>query len=257
MSTALGKPCWIDLVSSDLEAVKPFYAGLFGWEFTTLSVEFNNSSLISGKHGPVAGAMQHEPESMGADAGGWDMYFRVDDLQQLVSDVDSAGGTISVPPHPVGDQGTFAFAEDPNGTYAGFWQPGSLAGFSTWGQHGYPAWFKLHTRDLDASVKFYEAVLPITVTRQDMPGGLNYSTLDVNGEPAAGVWDIKGVLPDEMPTGWTIWLAVDDCDSDCSHARELGGEVVMDPEDTERGRVATIQDPAGAMFNIISSAPES
>lgn len=247
-----GKPCWLDLVSSDLELVKPFYQQLFGWDFAMLSKEFNNYHIISGKHGPVAGAMQHNPESMGAEAGGWDMYFTVDDLAATTRAVESAGGKISVPPHSIENQGSLAFAEDPNGTYVGFWQPGSLAGFAAWGEHGYPAWFELHTRDFEKSMAFYNAVLPVSASKQDMPGGMVYSTLNVGEESVAGIWDINEVLPVEMPADWNISISVDDCAATCAKARELGGTVVMDPEETEHGHVATIQDPAGATISVIS-----
>ena len=52
----------------------------------------------------------------------------------------------------VGDLGTMALAGDPGGAAAGFWQPGTFAGFGVLGEPGTPAWFELLTRDYQGAV---------------------------------------------------------------------------------------------------------
>lgn len=251
-SIPFGKPCWVDFVSSDLARVRPFYQAIFCWEFQELGSDFGNYNIISGQYGPVGGGMQHNAEMMGPDSDKWDMYFSVEDAQSTLDAATAAGGEQTVPPMPIGDQGSMAFCNDVNGSAVGIWQPGTLMGFAAWGEPGYPAWFELHTRNFEKSVGFYEDVLPVKASPSEMPDGMKYATLDVDGDQSAGIWDITGVLPEEMPVEWTIWFSVSDCDASCAKAKELGGEVVMEPEDTEHGRVATIADPTGSTFNIVS-----
>lgn len=253
----VGKPCWIDFVSSNLEKVKPFYSQLFGWNFANMGENFGNYNIISGEHGPVGGGMQHSPEFMGPNANKWDIYFAVDDAQKTLDAASAAGGQQTVPPMSIGDQGTMAFGVDENGASYGVWQQGTLRGFAAWGEHGYPAWFELHTRDADAAVKFYSSVLPVTVGENEMGEGMTYYTLDVEGDQAAGIWDINGVLPGDAPTEWSVYFFVDDPDAACAKVEQLGGTVVMGPESTEYGRMASLQDPAGATFNIIGDMPGS
>ena len=49
---------------------------------------------------------------------------------------------------------------------------------------------------------------------------------------------------------WSVWFGVDDCDASVAEAVELGGTVVMPPNDMDFGRGAMIADPAGAVFGV-------
>lgn len=249
-----GRPCWVDLVSADLESVKPFYAQLFGWDFAVLSMDYNTYTIISGPHGPVGGAMQHDANTMGDDPGGWDMYFATSNAQEALNAVATAGGEATVQPMPMEDQGVMAFADDPFGATFGLWQQQKLEGFAALSEHGYPAWFELQTRDFDESVKFYESVLPAELSMGDNFTGSKYATIDVGGVQSAGIRDICDVLPGNFPTGWTICFYVDDLERALTQAKEFGGSVEMEPEETERGFVATLVDPAGARFNALGGA---
>ena len=53
----------------------------------------------------------------------------------------------------------------------------------------------------------------------------------------------------EFPS-WTVWLAVDDCDASAARASELGGKIMVPPNDMDFGRGAVIADPHGAVFGI-------
>ncbi len=53
----------------------------------------------------------------------------------------------------------------------------------------------------------------------------------------------------EFPA-WSVWFGVDDCDASAAKAEELGGKVVMPPNDMDFGRGAMIADPHGAVFGI-------
>jgi predicted enzyme related to lactoylglutathione lyase len=52
-----------------------------------------------------------------------------------------------------------------------------------------------------------------------------------------------------VPPNWIIYIAVDSADQSAAKAKELGGTVVMPAFDVmDLGRMAVIQDPAGAHF---------
>jgi predicted enzyme related to lactoylglutathione lyase len=53
----------------------------------------------------------------------------------------------------------------------------------------------------------------------------------------------------EFPA-WSAWFGVEDCDASAARAAELGGSVLMPPNDMESGRAAVIADPQGAAFGI-------
>ena len=68
----------------------------------------------------------------------------------------------------------------------------------------------------------------------------------------------------EFPA-WSVWFAVEDCDASTAKAVELGGSVMMPPNDMDFGRGAVVADPQGAVFGLaavdrageLSPAPSS
>ena len=53
-----------------------------------------------------------------------------------------------------------------------------------------------------------------------------------------------------MPSHWSVYWETDDADATVASVGALGGSVVMAPEDTPYGRLATVADPAGAQFRL-------
>lgn len=54
-----------------------------------------------------------------------------------------------------------------------------------------------------------------------------------------------------MPSYWRLYIGVDNTDESLEKLKELGGTVLDGPEDSPFGRLATVQDPQGASFQII------
>lgn len=248
-----GAPCWVDMTSENLETVKPFYTALFGWEYEDSGEELGNYNIISVGEDVVGGAMQYHPDFMGPNPFSvWSVYFATENAEASLNKTVENGGSISVPAMEVPTQGTMGEGKDSTGSSFGVWQPDTRKGFDRWGEHGFPGWFELHTRDFDAASKFYSTLLGAELGGAEMSEGMRYHTLDFNGQPSAGIWDINGVLPDDAPTNWNVYFIVDDTDAAVVTAKEHGGTVLSEPEDTPHGRMSTLQDPAGAVFYVIS-----
>lgn len=255
--TIFGTPCWIDLTTTDLEKVKPFYSALFNWTFQDMGPEFGNYNLISVGEDVVGGAMQYNAEFMGPNPiNAWSLYFATEDVESSITKAVELGGEIRTPAMQVGDQGSMGEISDPSGALVGLWQPGQRKGFDRWGEHGFPGWFELHTRNYDDVGPFYSQLLEADLVTDTIGEGMRYGTLDVYDNQSAGIWDINGVMPDDYPAQWMIYLIVNDTDAAIATAREHGGSVLMEPEDTEHGRMSSLQDPAGTVFNIISGEEE-
>lgn len=246
-----GAPCWIDLTTTDLEKVKPFYGALFNWNFQDMGSEFGNYNIISVGEDVVGGAMQYNAEYMGpVPINAWSVYFATEDVESAITKAVELGGKGHTPAMQVGEQGTMGEISDPSGVVVGLWQPGQRKGFDRYGEHGFPGWFELHTRDFDAASAFYQAFLNAEIGVEEMSDSMRYHTLRVNDADVAGIWDISGVLPEEYPAQWNAYLVVDNVDASIELARTHGASVIMEPEDTPYGRMATIQDPTGAILNL-------
>jgi predicted enzyme related to lactoylglutathione lyase len=114
-------------------------------------------------------------------------------------------------------------------------------------RHGAFGWFELMTSDVAAAKQFYTHLLGWTT--QEIPmEGMAYTVINVDGEAVAGMMPMP---PGEeaMQPVWGIYVTVNDIDATVAKAKELGGEILVEPRAIpEVGRFCVIQDPQGAWF---------
>jgi len=244
-----GAPCWIDLLTSDPDRSRDFYAGLFGWTALPASAEFGGYFMFTRDNVPIAGAMPNSPDFNVADQ--WGVYLSTNDAAATSQAAAARGGELREPPVQIADLGTSATLRDCGGARIGMWQAGAFGGFATLAEPGAPAWFELHTRDYDASVAFYRDVFGWDARTMSDSDQFRYTTLGEGDEARAGIMDATGFLPDGAPAQWSVYFAVADADAAVSTATGLGASVVMQPEDTPFGRLATIVDPTGAQLKLM------
>lgn len=114
------------------------------------------------------------------------------------------------------------------------------------------SWTDLTTPDQAAAKQFYSALFGWQFT--DMPAGegVEYSMAAVDGKWVAA---ISPQPPQQreagVPAMWNSYITVEDADATAARAAELGATVHAAPFDVlEAGRMAVIQDPQGAWFEI-------
>jgi hypothetical protein len=157
-----------------------------------------------------------------------------------------------VPLTPVADLGIQSVFLDPTGANLGAWQPGTFPGFTVMNEHGAPSWFELHTRDHATAMAFYRSVFHWETTAVSDTDEFRYTVMrhpSGDGE-LAGIMDAAAFLPDGVPSSWAIYWEVTDADATMAQVKKLGDSVVMEAEDTPYGRLATVTDPAGAVFKL-------
>jgi predicted enzyme related to lactoylglutathione lyase len=248
----------MDLSTSDPERAKTFYGELFGWTAEDSGEEYGHYINLTKGEAGIAGMMKKnaDMQEMQDMPDAWTVYLAVPDARAATQAVRDAGGQVVFDVIEVRALGSMAIATDPTGAFFGMWQPGEHTGFDPYGEHGAPAWHELHTRDVDAASAFYGNVLGVEVADMEMEGGPRYRTMKIDGEDHAGLMDASGFLPEGVPSHWTVYFGVDDTDQVLARARDLGGSVLSPAEDTPFGRMATVSDPMGATFNVISVGDE-
>ena len=108
---------------------------------------------------------------------------------------------------------------------------------------------RIGAMDTVALAKFYQAAFGYEVDEMDMGGEQPFRLLKVNGRGIAGVREPTSA---GQPPHWSTVFAVADADETAGKAKELGGTVLMEPFDLpEIGRLAVLQDPAGAVFQVM------
>lgn len=245
-----GAPCWVDLVTSDIERATAFYRDLFGWQAETPAERYGGYVNFRRDGVRVAGAMPGQSAAGAPDA--WSVYLATTDVQRTLDVGTVKGGQILVTADAVGEFATMAFLGDPGGAAVGLWQAGSHHGFGASGEPGTPSWFELRTRHFDAAVDFYRDVFGWDAHVESDTPGLRYATARLGGLPLAGVVDASAVLADGVPAHWSVSFGVDDTDAAVATTTTLGGAVLEPAGDTPFGRTATVADPNGAQFRLVA-----
>jgi predicted enzyme related to lactoylglutathione lyase len=249
-SYAPGTPCWVDLATPDIEAASAFYGGLLGWDVPELpnSAEMAGYRRAKKNDVDVAGMVPLMQEGQPTV---WSTYVAVADADATAAAVTDAGGTVVVEPMDVAELGRMAVFTDPSGTFFGVWQPGTFPGAALVNEPGALSWNELGTRDPDGAKEFYGAVFGWGSRDNDM-GEMGTYTEWLNGEDSiGGMLDIAGRLPDEIPSHWLVYLAVENADAAVEKVKSGGGSVAFGPVDIPAGRFAVVADPWGAAFAVI------
>ncbi len=244
-----GTPSWVDLITPDLAAARRFYGGLFGWTFDPVGADDGAYTLCRIDGDVVAGIGEHPPDD--GYPSSWNTYFAVADAEEAAVRAVSLGAELLDGPVDVMEAGVLAFCADPTGAVFALWQPKAHRGAERIDEPGAMAWREVNTRDAATARAFYAALLSLDVAPLE---GMAYWTLERDGAPQAGVMQMDGDWPADLPPHWMNYFAVADTDAAADTVRRLGGEVHVPPFDTPFGRIAVVSDPAGAMFSLIQLA---
>ena len=252
-----GIPNWADVSTTDLAGAKAFYGGLFGWTAEDQPTDDGGPYTMFLKKGKVvAGGAPQPPEV--AEQGApplWNSYINVDSVDDTVTKVLAAGGSVMMPAMDVMTAGRMAFVADPTGAVVALWQPGDHKGAELVNEDGALTWNELLTDDPATAQKFFVDVLGWKASVDQMPTG-EYTLFAVGEDMAAGMMQKTDEMG-PMPNAWNVYFAVDDCEGCAAKIDELGGKVIMGPFDTGVGRMGVAQDPQGATFSFIQMSTPS
>ena len=120
-------------------------------------------------------------------------------------------------------------------------------------KHGEICWRELATDNSQKAQEFYQKLFgwkleQSTVTEMD------YKEIILDGKAFGGVMQMTEQWGDPLPPPhWMTYIAVDDVDASAGKVREMGGGVCVEPFDAPGvGRMAVVNDPAGAAFSLIT-----
>ncbi len=118
-------------------------------------------------------------------------------------------------------------------------------------QHGAFSWCELMTTDVAAAKAFYSKLFGWETEDMSQPG-MNYTVVKAGGEGIGGIM----AIPKEAqgtPPAWNTYVTVADVDKTAKIAEQLGAKLCVQPSDIPGvGRFCVIQDPQGAVINVIT-----
>jgi uncharacterized protein len=229
---------YFEVGSSDFEALKRFYAELFGWRMQDLAETYAMIDTRAG--GGVGGGIGRS----GTGDPWVSFYVAVDDPQEALDRAVAAGGTTVVPVTEIPGI-TFAMFDDPDGNLVGLVKTGGAMGGPSAGDGVAVDWFEVLGSDAERTQRFYCDLFGWTVDESGFPG---YRLVATNaGEGAIG----GGLGAGDGHTWATVYANVPDVEAVLARAEQLGGGRVYGPNKVDdHMRTGALRDPAGNVFGV-------
>jgi uncharacterized protein len=251
---AQGTFCWTDLTTTDQEAAKAFYGGLFGWEAQDMSVGEETYYSMMRLDGRDVAAIAPQPPFQ-REAGVppvWNSYVSVESADAVAERAKELGGAMHAPPFDVMEAGRMAVIQDPQGAFFMAWEPRGHFGAQLVNAPGALVWNELNSPDLDSSTDFYSGLFGWTIV--PFEGSAEPYLSIKNGKASNG--GIRALTPPEAPPYWLVYFGVEDIDEALPRVRELGGTALAGPIDIQMATIAVVKDPQGAVFALYAGALE-
>jgi uncharacterized protein len=244
-----GSFCWTDLATTDPAAARKFYTELLGITARSGGSEMPYT-LLQRNNKDVAGIgeLMKEQRDMGVPPH-WLSYVCVENADETAKQVQPLGGKVLMNAFDVMNHGRMAVLEDPTGGVFAVWQPKEHIGTHYYGENGTMCWNELMTTNTDVAGRFYTQLF--NWKTEIWPGQTPYTLFKVGDKMVGGM---MGIAPEmgPMPSHWSVYFAVDDCDAKTKLAEKLGGKVCVPPTDIpDVGRFAVLADPQGGTFSIL------
>ena len=239
---------WTDLTTTDQDAAKEFYTGLFGWETIDNPVGDGVIYTMARIDGKDVAAISPQPEQQ-RDAGippTWNSYVTVESADDALERAKHLGADIHAPAFDVLDVGRMGVVQDPQGAFFLVWEPKAHIGARLVNAPGALSWNELATPDLDASTEFYTELFGWTIEPiegMQMP----YRTIkNADGHNNGGM---RPAMENEPPY-WLAYFGAADIDATLGKSAELGAATLVGATDIGGPKIAVVRDPQGAVFAL-------
>lgn len=245
---------WVDLTTTDQDASRSFYAGLFGWGADDMPAGEGIVYSMMTRDGHHVAAISSQPQAQ-REAGvppTWNSYVTVASADETAARATELGGSVHVQPFDVFDAGRMAVLQDPQGAWFMVWEPKRHVGAALVNAPGALVWNELASDDLDGASAFYSALFGWEIAR--FPGSEQvYLSIKLDGASNGGM---RTVEPPGVPPHWLVYFGVEDLEAALARAEELAGVVHAGPIDIQMARIAIVADPQGAVFALYDGTME-
>ena len=252
MVSSHGRFVWYELMTTDIEIAKSFYASVVGWGARGASMPAPAYSLFSIGGFPVAGLVNPPVEARRTGVTPrWVGYVGVDDVDAAVNRIKQLGGAVYVPPTDVPNISRFSVVADP--------QMASLAlvkGLRTGqaqsaapGAPGRVGWHELLAADWEKAFPFYSDLFGWQKADSHFGVMGTYQGFAAGGETIGGMFTKPTTLP--LPF-WLYYFNIDDVEAAAKRVEAGGGQILYGPTAVPGGAwIVHCTDPQGAIFALL------
>jgi predicted enzyme related to lactoylglutathione lyase len=249
-----GRFVWYELITTETEAAKSFYANVVGWDTGEVSMPGTTYTLFSVGDTSVSGLLKlpNEASNLGVKPH-WIGYVGVDDVDATNKRIKQLGGAVHVPPSDIPNVGRFSIIADPQMATLGLLerlQPGQERPIES-NTLGCVGWHELLTVDWQKALAFYGELFGWQKAEANVGSLGAYQRFSAGGQPIGGMVTKPGKVP--VPF-WLYYFNIDDIDAAARRVKAGGGQILDGPVEVPYGSwIVHCTDPQGAIFALVGN----
>jgi predicted enzyme related to lactoylglutathione lyase len=250
MASSQHRFVWYELITTDIDAARAFYANVVGWEIRDASTPDLAYTLCANANGTVCGLIDLPAEAgrLGAKPC-WIGYVGVDDVDAAATRAIELGGVVEVVPQTVPGVSRFAIITDPQfvplGVFKWLMPRPPPPAPDTPGEIG---WHELMTSDGANAFAFYHALFGWQKAGTESGPTGTYQLFSAGGETIGGIHAKSPGVPSPL---WLHYIKVGDIDAAAKRATAGGGQIIDGPAAAPDDKwVVRCIDPQGALFAL-------
>jgi predicted enzyme related to lactoylglutathione lyase len=244
-----GRFIWYELMTTDVEAAKAFYAEVVGWGTQDASLAY---TLFTAGGASVSGLMglPDNARELGFRPS-WLGYVGVNDVDATADRIKRLGGAVHVPPTDIPNISRFSVAVDPQmATIALFkWlNPGHEQPTEVEAP-GRVGWHELLAADWEKAWPFYGELFGWQKAEADTGAVGTYQLFSAGGQTIGGMFTKPPMVP--VPF-WLYYFNVGDIDAAVKRVKAGRGRILDGPIEVPGDRwIVQCTDPQGAIFALV------
>jgi uncharacterized protein len=247
-----GRFVWYELMTTDVETARAFYASVVGWGTRNASMPGLPYSLFTSGDSPVAGLMNLPEDARRTGVTPlWIGYVGVDDVGAAVDRIKQLGGAVYVPPTNVPNISRFSVVADPQMATLALvkgLKPGQAQSAAP-GAPGRVGWHELLAADWEKAFAFYAELFGWQKAESHSGVMGAYQGFSAGGETIGGMFTKPATLP--LPF-WLYYFNVDDLEAAAKRVEAGGGQILYGPTAVPGGAlIVHCTDPQGAIFALL------
>ena len=252
MVNSHGHFLWYELMTTDMEAAKAFYAKVVGWGIQDASMPGMAYTLFT-VGGASVGGLMGLPEGAKkiGEKPGWIGYVGVDDVDAAADRIKRLGGTVYVPPQDILNISRFSVVADPQMATLALlqWLTPRREQPAEFSAPGHIRWHELLAADREQAFAFYGELFGWQIGSPDLDAMGEYQVFSAGGQTIGGMFTKPPTVP--IPF-WLYYFNIGDIDAAAKRVNAGGGQIIEGPLETSGGSwVLQCMDPQGAMFALV------
>ena len=250
MANSHGRFVWYELMTTDMEAAKAFYADVMGWG--TQNVPGIAYTLFTAGGASVSGLMglPEDARKLGLRPT-WLGYVSVNDVDATADRIKQLGGAMHVPPKDVPNISRFSVAVDPQRAMIALikWLNPSQEEPAELDARGRVGWHELLAADCEKAFAFYAELFGWQKADADTGAMGTYQLFSAGGQTVGGMFTKSPTVP--VPF-WLYYFNIGDIDLAMKRVKAGSGQILNGPIEVPGNRwIVQCTDPQGAIFALV------